>query len=64
MREVYIVENQEEHNDIVFSTRDAAVAYMEKITGKKEPEWSDYDADYCEDSDNMIFIKEAEYRGV
>ena len=61
MKKVYIVESQDEHDDIVFATREAAVNYMEKMTGKKESEWSDYDADYCEDSDDMIFIKEAKF---
>lgn len=61
MKKVYIVEDNSEHADIVFATREAAVDYMEKMTGKKESEWFDCDADYCEDSDDMIFIKEAEF---
>ena len=58
----YAVESQDEHDEVVFTSRDDAVEYMEKITGKKESEWSDYDADYVEDSDDMIFIKEVEVR--
>ena len=56
----FSVTSQEEHDEIVFFTKAEAVAYMEKVTGKKESEWSDYNADYVEDTDDMIWIGEVE----